>query len=517
MFWWYYLSMNDSPLVFPHSADRERLEKYKHYDLLFDGDHFDAFSIKTGGDVNKQYKKLRYITANFAGLMSKVMADMLFGENITWDFEDNKNQEYVDALIHQNDFINQLYESALINSRRGGDVFKIRIGKRNPLDPYAKPEIIIEQVGADIYFPQFDSKAGRNVATQDIIATTFKQDSKTYLHKETHQPGTIYHEVFEYDPRTGALIANLPPEQFGFKPVEETKIKRSLVFHIPNYRDGKFWGPSDYKDLESLFFAVNNRLTKTDNILDKHSDPILAVPPGVIDEEGKVKKEALGMFEVDNENPGFNKPEYIVWNANLEAAEKEVDKLLELLMLFSETSPGLFGLDKAGIAESGRALKFKLLSTIRKRNRKISYYDMAIKQIITTAMELSGAWGIGVDNLKPSGIEIPTLKWGDGVINDMTEMVEITTQRIDNGTMSRADGIAYLDEISPDKAKEKVKEIDEEDGTVVPDVNNNTSGNTGNEGGSGPSGTTEKPGANNANAQPGNTNQNQDGSNSAGR
>lgn len=465
--------MNDeSPLVFPKQADKGRLEKYRHYDQLYEGEHFDAFAVKTSGEFAKQYKKLRYIVANFGGLMSKVMADMLFGESVAFDMEEKDNQTFIDGLVHQNDLMNQLYESSIINSRRGDDVFKIRIGKRNPLDQFAQPEIIIEQIGANIYFPGFDSKAARNVVAQDIIATTFPQGSDTILHKETHQPGYIYHEFFKYDPRSQTLISTENPATFGYKDVEETKVKTSLVFHIPNFRDGKFWGPSDYKDLETLFFALNNRLTKTDNILDKHSDPILAVPPGVIDEEGKVKKEALGMFEVDNENPGFNKPEYIVWNANLESAFKEIDKLVDLLFMFSEIAPATMGQDKNGQAESGRALKFKLLSTIRKRNRKISYYDMAIKQMLSVSQDLGQAWGIQIDGVRPKSTEIPTVNWGDGVINDQTEMVEIATQRIDNGTMSRADAIVYLDDISPEKAKEKVTEIDDEGDVVVPDLSN---------------------------------------------
>jgi len=473
--------MNESPLKFPKQADENRIQKYTHYDKLYDGEHFDAFSIKSSGEVAKAYKKLRYIVANFAGLTSHVMADMLFGEALTIDLENEKSQKYVDSLVHQNDLINQLYESAIINSRRGDDVFKIRIGKRNPLDNFAKPEIIIEQVGANIYFPQFDSKAARNVTTQDIIATTFMDGNNCYLHKETHQPGVIYHEVFKYDPKSQTLISNEDPKRFGFMEVEDTKIKRSLIFHVPNYRDGRFWGPSDYKDLESLFFALNNRLTKTDNILDKHSDPILAVPPGVIDEEGKVKKEALGMFEVDNENPGFNKPEYIVWNANLESAFKQVDKILDMLFMFSEIAPATMGADKQGQAESGRALKFKLLSTIRKRNRKISYYDMAIKQMLQTSMELSLAWGIGTtDGLKPGEIEVPSLKWGDGIINDQVEMTDIAVKRVDAGLSTRADEIARLDDVSIDKAKEKVKEIDEETEPTLPEITNNTNGNAGN-------------------------------------
>lgn len=464
---------DDNPLVFPKTIDKERLEKYKHYDTLYEGDHFAAFSVSAPGEFSNQYKKLRYIVANFAGLMSRVVADMLFGESLTIDVKDKNTQIFIDGLVHQNDLINQLYESSIINSRRGFDVFKMRIGKRNPLDPNAKAEIIIEQVGAQIYYPQFDNKAARNITTQDVIATTFVQGGKTYLHKETHQPGQIVHEVFEYDPKQGKIISAEMPEEFGFMPIEQTKISRSLIFAIPNYRDGKFWGPSDYKDLESLFFALNNRLTKTDNILDKHSDPILAVPPGVIDEEGKVKKESLGMFEVDNENPGFNKPEYIVWNANLESAFTEIEKLIEMLFMFSEIAPATMGADKDGQAESGRALKFKLLSTIRKRNRKISYYDLAIKDMLLTAQELAKAWSIQIDGVSPGQPERPTIQWGDGVINDETEQVENAAARIDAGISSRADEIARLDGLSPEEARKKVKEIDAETAPTLPPLDNN--------------------------------------------
>jgi hypothetical protein len=49
--------------------------------LLFDGNHFDAFKIKVDNELyNKNYSKLRYIVNNFPGLISKICADMLFGE-----------------------------------------------------------------------------------------------------------------------------------------------------------------------------------------------------------------------------------------------------------------------------------------------------------------------------------------------------------------------------------------------------------------------------------------------------
>jgi hypothetical protein len=459
----------ESPLVFPKRADKQRISDYEHYDDLYKGEHYRAFTIKADKAFTEKYAKLRYVVANFAGLMSRVMADMLFGERIVFDAEDKTNQKWLDGLLEENEFVAQCYESALINSRRGDDIFKLRVGARENI-PGAKSTVIIEQVTAAIYFPVLDTSSSRNTSKEDILAWNFRQNGNDYIHKETHRPGYIFHEIFRYDKSAGKLISPEDVTLFGFKPLEETKVSYSLVVHVPNVRDGSgYFGTSDYQDLGPLFFALNNRITKIDNILDKHSDPILAVPPGVIDENGSIKKEALGMFEVDNENPGFNKPEYIVWNANLEAAFKEVDKIVEMLFMFSEISQDAMGVGQTGgQAESGRALKFKLLRTIAKRNRKKIYYDSAIKKLLLIAMELGKAHGIEINGVKVSKPERITIDWGDGVINDETEMVDNSVKRIDAGISSRADEISRLDGVSPDDAKKKVVEIDKESTINLP-------------------------------------------------
>ena len=468
---------DDGVMQFPKKIDQVRLDQYGYFDKLYYGEHYDAFNIKGDKDFGAAYNRLRYVVANFPGLMSRVMADMLFGETFTIDFTDQNNQKFVDAMIADNQLITQLYESALSNSRRGDSLFKLRTG---PLqnNPAAPEQVIFEEITPAIYFPSLDVDNNRYQPKDDVLAWIFKVNNVEYLHKETHRPGYIFHEIYRYDVQNKKIISQVDVTEFGFLEVEETGVNRSLIFHIPNVRDGSgFWGTSDYKDLSQLFFALNNRITKIDNILDKHSDPILAVPPGVLDEKGKVKKEALGMFEVDNENAGFNKPEYITWNANLDNAFKEIDTIVEQLFMFSEISPGTMGLDKNGVAESGRALKFKLIATIRKRNRKIRYYDQAIKDMLETAIELANVRGIKIGDLKPGKPERPSIDWGDGVINDVTEMVDVETKRIDAGISSRADSIARLDGVTPQDAKKKVKEIDSEDAITPPAPVNNTSGN----------------------------------------
>lgn len=479
---------DDTPFAFPKKADKARLSRYSENDQIYFGDHFDAFKIRgeqTDQKYPEVYRRLRYLVANFAGLASRVMADMLFGEQVSIDVQNDKTQQWLDSLIEDNQLWAQMYESELGNSRRGDAVFKIRVGQRNPAVVDSPSTIIIEEFTPAIYFPVLEVTGTRNVPKQDVIATVFtkpnaKGDPVSYLHKEIHTPGKIQHEVWSYNPKEEKLISPLDVKEFGYPESEDTGVNRSLIFHVPNVRDGSgYFGTSDYHDLKSLFFALNNRITKVDNILDKHSDPILAVPPGVIDEHGQVRKQALQMFEVDNETPGFNKPEYIVWNANLDSAFKQIDKLVEMLFMFSEIAPASLGADKAsgGQAESGRALKFKLLATIRKRNRKVRYYDQAIKDMLETAQELAKFHRIQIDGYTPGEVERPDVKWGDGVINDTVEQTEIDIKRVEAGIMSRADAIVDLDGVSPADAAKKVKEIDKEQEPTLPAIENTTNGN----------------------------------------
>jgi hypothetical protein len=438
------------------------------------GDHYTAFNIRIGSkEFNKAYSKMRYVKANFAGLVSKIVADMLFSEPIQIKVEDG-DQEWVDAFVHDNKLDALFYESALSNSFLGDQVFKLRIGKRTAGD--ADNSIIMSNCPPSIYFPAINPfNIDEDPETKELAWTVEvpQKDGKVkkYLRKEIHKPQFIYNEIYVMEGdvikgQTTFATVGMPE----IMDIEETKIDRQLIVHSPNWKtSSRFWGISDYYDLDNLFYAINNRLSKIDNILDKHSDPLLFVPPGILDEKGNVKKGNLGVVEIQNTDEG--KPEYVVWDASLENAFGEVDKLVEMLMLTSETSPDAWGMGK-GLSDSGRALKLKLLRTIAKTARKKLYYNNAIKEIIYRAQLLGKAWGIpfGGNTLQNEPV-MPELIWSDGLPTDMTEEVDITTKRIDNGTMSAKDAIMALDGVDEDIAKAKVKEIADEKAINLPTPN----------------------------------------------
>lgn len=462
---------NTSYVKFPYSGSEDRLKNYNYFEKLFLGDHMAAFNYKIDNpEYNKAYQKLRYVMINFAGLMSKVVADMLFSEPVIVKAGEKGDQEFIDALVYENNLHTQFYESALSNSYLGDALLKIRVGKR--MDSDKKPTVIIEENTPKVYFPTLDQNNVRAYPKQHEFAWVIKIQGKEYVRKEIHEIGKIYNELWVLkDDKTIGDKVDIKTV-LGIEPIEDTKIDRSLVIHVPNWKTGgRFWGISDYYDLDSLFYAINNRLTKIDNVLDKHTDPILAVPEGVLDEDGKVKREALNMIEISPE-AGKEKPEYIVWNANLEAAFKQIDRLVDSFYMISEISPDVLGMGKGGAVESGRALKLKILRTIAKAARKKLYYDRAIKEAIYVAQLVAKAWNLEVDGKKLTKDPVkPELVWNDGLPIDDSEQIDDEVKRIDAGLSSTKDSLMRIDGLDEKQAEAKAKEIADEKKINMPVMN----------------------------------------------
>jgi hypothetical protein len=440
-------------LFFPDEASETRLRRYGVYERLLEGSHFTAYSPDE--EFLKRFQYLRFISCNFAGLISKVLADVLFGEKVDISSKDDKQQEFIDSLIVENSLITQFYESSLFNSARGDAVLRARV---------ADNQIIIEDINPAIYFPDLDRNF-RQEPDREVLAWKEYHDDKIYLLKEIHTSGLIEMEAYQMKSKDDKEIVRKVPikeynKLFGtdYKEKEDTGIESIPIVHIPNFRAKyEFWGTSDYHDLESLFMSVNNRMTSIDNILDKHGDPILAVPEGVLEEDGSVRKEKLGMIEV---REGEGKPEYIVWNANLESAFREIDELVKMIFLIGEISPDVVGIDSGkGAVESGRALKLRMVRTLAKKNRKSLYYEQGIKKIVGIASEFANA-GYKAGNIAYKGDIIdPSVVFSDGVVDDKVEEISNETIKLEAGLTSQKKAIKEVQDLDDHDADALIKDI----------------------------------------------------------
>jgi Phage portal protein, SPP1 Gp6-like. len=445
---------------YPPQKDIDRLAKYDTYERLFMGDHRTAFRSKLE-QYDPQFSgldpKVRYVILPYPRIMSTISADLLFEEQPKILLENKTNQDFVDKLFYENSLWTTLYEEAVVSSYKGDSVMRILA---------VDGQIRIDTVKPDVYFPVYNDNNVKAPVKEHVLAYRQTIDEREYLVVETYRVGEIETRVYEFKQNTiGGEYSSM--DILGIEPIVKTNLGEgySLIHHIKNRgMSGKFWGISDYEDLVDLFFAINNRLSRNEHILDKHGDPILAVPQGVLDGSGNVSRQNLGMIELPSHpmNGEVSKPEYIVWDSKLESSFAQIDVLLEQLWISSQMSPTLFGLTKYGVAESGRALKYKLLRTLSLKHRKQMYWDNGIKSLIESAIEFARNNQLQADDKRPAQTEVPTILWQDGIIMDELEILENEKGKLDYELTTKEDAIANVEGITRDEAVDKLNRIQQE-------------------------------------------------------
>ncbi len=456
----------------------KRLDNYKRSKQLFKGQHYEVFERVQRWLEKETDKSMVYIICNFAGLISKVSADMLFGEQVKYvaGEPDSTEQTLMDQITGNNNLQTLNYEMSLSSSWRGETIYKLRYGKKTGHENEDEHSII-EAVSPSHFYPVLHPDNIRGLKGGDF-AWVKEQGDKKYLRIERQRPGQIINELWKMESGGSKILGQAKldtfPEYKDLEEVQETGFPDLLFKFVPNWRlEDEFWGISDYFDMETLFDELNNRFSRISRVLDKHESPFLILPPGTMKQDPNnpdrwyIEKEDLQAIEIDPEDTSSKDlPRYLTWDAELEAAFKQINKLLEIAFFVSETSPDAFGMGERGSAESGRALKFRLMRLLAKINRKKIYFDEALKYVIRAAVQLEnehGGGGIDLDKLDLR------LEWGDGVPADPMEQAQVESIRTGGkATTSRRSAVRRLDDLEGEDLDSELEAIDDDEAGQVP-------------------------------------------------
>jgi hypothetical protein len=451
----------------------ERIKRYKENKKLFKGEHYEI--LEKYNDVLSTYQQRTvYVTTNLAGLIAKKSADFLFGENALYSAggkDDSPEQEKLDEWVKENDLHITNYESALSNAYRGDSFYKVRWGQEHgglvqkELDPF---RVIIEAQNAEFVFPEtYPNDSTRvmayHIAIPSEVAGT--DGEEWLLDVESHYPNRIVYRKFRMNPIEetieGVTSWRIYAE-IGEPREVITNVPFPLVIHVPNYSTDDSWeGIDDLTELRGLFSELNTRLSQISEILSKHADPAMIVPQGtLVEDENGQPVYRVGVDKVFEVMTGELEPKYLTWNGQLEFAFREVEKILDLILMKAEIPAVALGVGDAGTSgASGLAIKWRLNSLLAKINRKRQYYDKALKRIFTIAQILEMDRRTTVD-FKPFA---PVIKFQDGLPKD--EMEQATIMQIRTGgkaTISQKRAIMELENISDEQAQQILDELEEE-------------------------------------------------------
>jgi hypothetical protein len=290
-----------------------------------------------------------------------------------------------------------------------------------------------------------------------VLAWTYEEDvqergktvTKKYLQTEIHEKGRI-------------ITAKYPIENNIIGPAieyaeTETGVDEFLVVPVNNVlTTDRVMGLDDYSDLDSIIQALEVRVAQIERILDKHADPNMYGPDTALEHDPATGQWGYrGGGKYFPVGQGEQPPGYVTWDGQLDAAFKQIDLLMEQLYILSETSAAAFGQLKAGLAESGTALRRLMLAPLAKVNRIRMRFDPALKEVLRLASMLEKAQGMSGAVV----LENIHIDWKDGLPDDEQEVTQNETQRYTTGLTSLESSLRRLYGLEGDALQEEVERI----------------------------------------------------------
>lgn len=464
---------------FPPVEQEERILRYQKNKEIIGGNHEAVFN-ESNYNFSARESHLIYISTNLPRLICKKSADFLFGETPTFSAgksSDSGEQRAIERFIEDNDLNTTNYESAFGNAYRGDSFYKIRWGQKynGVLSPKLDPfKVIISPQKAEYVFPELIPGDSKTVFAYHVAFPTVIEgsgDQEWLLNVETHYPGKITYSQFKMIISQTSVYNNsvvswkIEDEILEGRKEVDTGVGFPLVIHVPNYStDDDLFGIDDISENEAMFAEINNRLSKIAEILDKHSDPAMAVPVNTLttDERGDLvfHTESEKIFELQK---GDLIPQYITWDGQLAAAFKELEFLLDQILLVSEIPPVALGKADSGTSgASGLSIKWRMNSLLSKINRKRQYYDKALKHVLIAAQMLEHS-KVGKERLGYE-VTIPKIKFKDGLPDD--EMEQATIAQIKTSgkpTQSQLSAIMEVQGCTEEQARIEIERIRDED------------------------------------------------------
>lgn len=460
---------------FPSNGDFKRLELLAKYSDLFEGKFYDRFGLKDNifGFNNEDHERMYYMACNVTSLISEYFADMIVGDGVAIDVEDESVQMKIDEIIKRNNLGVKLFESAISQSAEGFSAMRVVDN-----EGLAK----IEEIPENQYFPYFSGTLTPeydSVAIASFIDVGDIDQAKTFLWKEvyTKENDTIYLEyefwstkdaiVKQNDKDTGLATyrkiqdKKLPMSQSPFPDTPEgkqaTEYKDFPIYQINNVKRSKDdFGKSDYHDIESILNDISFQLTQLSAQLAEHGMSRLVVPQGSLDENGQLMATAK-VVEVGN---GEVEPKYIANNnAQIQAVFDSIKQSLLLISAITKIPKEVFGLDNGVGAETATAMRIRMFNPMRKVERKRISYEIALESLIREALSIEG---IEYDG------DI-TVNWSDVLPVDKEVQTATLANQVNNGLKSKRKAIKELQGLDIEDLDQEIADIANENISVFGD------------------------------------------------
>jgi len=429
---------------YPPASEKGRIERYKLHEKLFLTKHTEAWQTAFA-ELSRRYRLSTWdvnTVFNYHQLLSKKIADFVCAEPPT--FETGGQTDELLKILNRQRFAAKLYEAIIDVSRYGDAVLKI-VGKGLT-------------IASPMYWFPIVAPNDLKTVTQHVIAypiTPDAQGAMTELYVEIHSIGQIEQRTYAYDEKRQEIGALKETK------TNQTGLQDFAVQVLTNVtHSGSIYGLDDYEIINSIVAKIMWRLHRADAILDKHSDPSMSGPASALsyDERSGLWYVNLGNYfkRETKDDPDIS---YVTWDGNLGDNWKEIELLLNQLYILTEMGQAFIEGGGGGSAQSGTALKLKMVSPRVKAARIAGMNAGTVKTIVSLLAQVNGIT-LDYDTL--------TITWHDGLPDDPVEQVNmLTTATGGKPIMSQYSALKQRG-LTDKEVEEEMEQLREEQATSTP-------------------------------------------------
>jgi len=377
---------------------------------------------RMGADPRKPY-----IVSPIPGMLTRVVADMLYGEEPRITATNDADQDALSEIVQANSLPAELVRAATISISEG------EVWGRVIADPTLAPYPVIEFLSRQSVLPVF---RGRFLIEATIVSEwSGDKEGQTYRLLETHRAGEI--ESHLYLGNHHSLGREVPLESrretAETQMLVRTGIPYPLIVRIVNRTDAdQTLGQSDLEPLIPLFLAIYEAMTITAHNARLTGAKRLMVERDALDENGNMNLgddvfvyEASGVDVAGSTKQPFSQIQY-----SFEATELIgwLNWLIDHTLTAGGVSPATVGRGETGGSLSGTALKLRMAHTLSEVAGKGRQLDAGVSQLLRLAQLLdakpTAEGGFGRQWAEPDSL--PIITRGDGLPRDEKEEAQIT-------------------------------------------------------------------------------------------
>lgn len=443
---------------FPSDEVRQRNIVYRFNKKLFTGDY--ALNKNLVALVNNEEKEIPYKTLplNYFKLTTNKMDSLLFGNDLTISTGDIERDRLINKLAERTGWFKSVRKAAKLCSIYGDSCLKTY---RN---------------GASAFSPLFAYKVvdiSDKTKTNAYVLHELLYSRETYGgHGVRYTPthirlliscnGFDYERVYEYtgDKKAGVLGK---PVRYKYR---DRWIPRKGRYYFTNISDAStvqwlsinteddgVYGTSSYEQIKDIVFAIENRLSTENWVVDNHGKPLLLVGMSAVktdEETGDYHLSTIrGKYLVDK-GDGDTKPEYLTWDGKLDNSKQIRDDLLSALYELSEMNRTFLSGEYSGqITEE--SLNNLIKSALDRASRELNDYWYSIRDSLYVLCRLN--------NIEVNKEDI-NINFNIGRIDDPKTIAETATSLINSGLFSKKTILSkfygYSDE-DADAESERIK------------------------------------------------------------